>query len=253
VIEQFPDEKERLEEVMQTRVNLNAEMTKIKGFCKFVSTFKSKGKGRKAVVSVEMDGGYDEVARKDTSSSLKKRESFLSVTRGSFRRSSNCLSSSRRASFQHSLTPGAVLKGNNMPAFLEVLRGGANISRPSSALSDCDQEPQIQIVAKEARRKQPGRGVTEGRQWVQRRFEAISTADWRRDLRLRHRGRLAELLQPEHSYKIIDTQAGAIFSGGDTRDTPPSTVLLRKARLKYQRPVWHEVFGPPVVLPPLTQ
>lgn len=95
--------------------------------------------------------------------------------------------------------------------------------------------------------KLPGRA--HGRQWVDRRKEALKFAHWRRQIAQVRDGQLTEMLTPSEGYRATKAILGLPFASFTTApETPrtPSSQRFRQAKSVYGKPVWHEVFGDPM-------
>jgi len=235
VIEEFPDERDRLEHVMKRRQNISR---KLAGAVNLI-TMSRKPK----------DGDEQDVAPLTGRQSFKMRQRW---TQGSLGLSEMCSLVSPRGSVRPA-------QASTM-AHRDVAGNDELISPRQLALDERLRELHVHEV--DDRRKssesltsvirppnQKSRAQVDS--WVRRREEAMRMAPGRRDARLLRTGAITERLPPNRSYRDCNTIFTSAVSegegGGESVCCLPSATHLRRAEDLYGRPVWHEVFAGPLL------
>jgi len=266
---------------MKRRVKLTRNLTKVRAFCNFIPAggYSPREKAKRGSHGeLELDEDFQAVqspghrsSRLSSRTTLSGHAARLSVAaaRGSIlsksSRKSLCSSQSgslldapHRRTSTKKLT-GGLARGSSL---LETLKGVAESPRRRSPSSRCSSRPassafgDVEDVAlpqlKKIHLRQQGK--VKGRAWVRKRREAIQAAPMYRERHLHRLGQTAEALPPRQGYRAAQAGSGTPFatiSGNGQKLYRPSSMRLEKATSIYGQPVWHEVFGPPVTLPPL--
>mmetsp|Transcript_55834 Transcript_55834/g.104978 ORF Transcript_55834/g.104978 Transcript_55834/m.104978 type:complete len:1241 (-) Transcript_55834:3-3725(-) len=277
-LDDFPDEKNRLEEVMKKRVKLTRQLTKITAFCSFVGKDHDEHDHEDRRKSSSMRRSIQaraSVSAKGRASLLPGNHPFRNslmmrraTTRGS-RASVLNLHQQQQAFISPASPPDAPHSpksprhgATNWDHQRDSL--GATADPPSTAGrssitaaqpfdsngsggEDSDGREATASSRKTSAPKLPGRA--HGRLWVERRCEALKFAHWRRKCAQARLGQMTEMLPPGMGYRA--TQAGlglpfACFTAAPEAPKTPSSQRLRQAESVYGKPVWHEVFGEPM-------
>lgn len=209
---------------------------------------KSRGRnsvssGRKSSISTECSIQEDDQAKSP------RRNTGIAELRStpssSPHRLSNAGKSPTRASFSLSVSPLPSDSETSM-----VVQEKAEAEQSQDGLSDVS-EGSNGYMEWERERKLRQSGPAQLKLWVSKRSKAIKSADWCRCRNLKRLGRVAEFLPPTCSFrcsKADSKQSLADLKQGGASDTSK----IKKAASMYGRPVWHEVYGKHVTLPPIT-
>lgn len=267
---------------MKRRVKLTRNLTKIRAFCNFIPAggYSPRDKAKHGSHGeLELDEDFQAVqspghrssrrlSSRMTASGHAARLSVAAARGSIFSKSSRkSLCSSRSGSLldtPHRRTSTKKLTGGlaRGVSLLETLKGVAESPRSRSPSSRGSSRPassgfgDVEDVALPQPKKIYLRqqGKVKGRAWVRKRREAIQAAPMYRERQLHRLGQTAEALPPRQGYRAAQAGSGTPFaaiSGNGQKLYRPSSMRLEKATSIYGQPVWHEVFGPPVTLPPL--